>query len=166
MGQIIISLLVFAVWLASYWIDTAVLGYSDSSKAYTRLTYIFAHASFFHMAMNLFAFNMLMRSVRKLKLKIPLITAILASSIGTFFATYAIPTVGLSGVCFALLGALLVKIHNRDFMISVGIVLIAQWITFIINSSVNVPLHISSLIIGFILTYLFNYDYKRTKEGR
>lgn len=166
MGQIIISILALFVWIASYWLDTSILGYSDTSKIYTRLTYVFAHSSFWHMIMNVITLNLLMNTAKKIHLKLPLLVSYISAVIGTVFATYSIPTVGLSGICFALLGAILVKVHNKEFLISVGVVLIAQAITFIVNSNVNVLLHISSLIIGFITTYLLHYDYKRTKAGR
>ena len=166
MGQIIISILALLVWIASYWVDTSILGYSDTSKAYTRLTYIFAHSSFWHMILNVITLNLLMNTAKKIHLKLPLLVSYISAVIGTVFATYSIPTVGLSGMCFALLGAILVKVHNKEFLISVGVVLIAQAITFIVSSNVNVLLHISSLIIGFIITYLLHYDDKRTKASR
>ena len=166
MGQIIISILALLVWITSYWVDTSILGYSDTSKIYTRLTYIFAHSSFWHMIMNVITLNLLMSTAKKIHLKLPLLVSYISAVIGTVFATYSIPTVGLSGVCFALLGAILVKVHNKEFLIAVGIVLITQTITFMVNSNVNVLLHISSLIIGFIINYFLHYDYKRTKASR
>lgn len=165
MGQIIISILAIVVWVASFWIDTSVLGYSDTSKSYTIFTYVFAHTSFFHLLMNLISLNLLMRVAKKIYLKYPLLVAYIASVIGTLFSTYALPTVGLSGVCFALLGAILVKIHNKEFLISVGVVLVSQIITLFVTSKINVSLHLSSFIIGFLITYFLHYD-KRTKKSR
>ena len=166
MGQIIISILVVAVWIASFWIDTSILGYSNTSRPFTHFTYMFAHISFFHMAMNVFSFNVLINVVKKVNLKIPLLTALVASFLSTFIATYDLSTVGLSGVVFALLGALLVKIRNKEFLVSIGLLFIIQVVTFIIKPYTNVLLHATSFIIGFILTYIVNYDYKRTKKGR
>ena len=132
------------------------LGYSINSPFYTHFTYMFQHASILHLVLNSLAFisfyRVLSRYVRYLFPKI-----ILVAFIASFFTIHALPTVGCSGMVYAMLGMYFslvvmktIKVNWNDFYIFVGVILFALLIS-IVNPTSNFLLHIICLLIGFII---------------
>lgn len=93
--------------------DFSRVGLSVTSPAMTRLSYPFFHASIFHVLMNVwcllaavFAFR-----VSAIKLMLAFAVAFLAPA----FVLSELPTVGLSAVCFALLGYGALRVQRKLF---------------------------------------------------
>ena len=77
-----------------------IMGYTATSGLYTHFTYIFAHANIFHLAINLFVFWKLYDMVGKYSFMV----SFLIAAVMSFFAIMSVPTVGASGLTFAMLG--------------------------------------------------------------
>lgn len=114
-----------------------------------RVLYIFSHGNILHLAINLYSFYVLNKSLRT-KWIIPLV---LFFGIVTSFAAFT-PTVGLSGALFGLLGMCAVKYRYK--LKQIGMIL------FTIAISAFMPhLSWSCHLLGFIVGYLTQFIYGR-----
>lgn len=138
--------------------DTS-LGYSHTSPLYTHFTYVFQHAGIVHLIANSISFISFSNLLGKVTnaFYYPYLIAVLAS----FASEYDKPTVGASGMDYAMIGMVLayackgdkIKIvDKRKFALMVGLICISIGLGFITGS--NNAIHIYSLLIGFIVVYL------------
>jgi membrane associated rhomboid family serine protease len=85
--------------------DRFMLGYRNGSPLWTHITYILIHASPWHLAVNSLAFTSAWRILSRLNILPRTLTLSLAAAVAASFAAqYDIPTVGASGLIFAMLG--------------------------------------------------------------
>ncbi|WP_099465549.1 rhomboid family intramembrane serine protease [Parabacteroides provencensis] len=81
------------------------LGYSSSSPIWTHATYQFQHLNWIHLLLNSFTFLSLCKILRKaLPLSLILVYAYFTSVIISFFSELDLPTVGASGMIYAMSG--------------------------------------------------------------
>lgn len=128
------------------------LGYSYGST-WQRLTYLFAHVGLLHLTVNIISFSSLslaLRNTNYVWLAFPCAIA------ATYGSELYVPTVGLSGVCYALLG-----IHTAlsGKWIKIGLTAaLYNFIIWAVSDNVNVSVHCLSyayaiLVIACIKLY-------------
>lgn len=124
-------------------------GYYSGSSILTHLTFHFAHASVWHLAGNALCFYVITRKGANWK---ELCVSLLLATLCSFIAPHKLPTIGLSGLIFALYGIRLMRLNNLStrFLIQTLLVLIIPGLT----GKVNVWLHISCLVSGYACAYL------------
>lgn len=82
-----------------------MFGYHDGCQPYRHFVYMFQHNGFLHLLLNSAAFVSLSGAVHRFhKPCLFLPYAYLAGVVSSFVAPYALPCVGMSGVCHCLLG--------------------------------------------------------------
>lgn len=167
--RLFVNALCVVVYVLSFWLDTFQFGYTTSTPFVCRLTYMFAHGGLLHLCGNLLAFNLLCRAVDRLKISGGVLIAFVAAVLATWFSAYDVPTVGLSGVCFGLVGVLTPRLlNNREFVWSLALVALLQ-VALAIFSSVNVANHAFSFAFALILTIIdkqINREQDDKKNGR
>ena len=153
--------LIFAtiiVCAVCYHIDS--LGYTYDST-WQRLTYSFAHAGLLHLCINCLSFLSLSIPLRHTPyIALSMVCAVLA----TFGTELYISTVGLSGVCYALLG-----VHTvlSGKWIRLGLSAAAyNFIIWIVSDSVNVWVHCAAFAYGAIITLIAEMGMKYIKTYR
>ena len=126
-------------------------GYAAEREWYYHFTFHFAHASVWHLAGNLLCFYILTRYRASWA---ELITAYLVASLCSFISPHTLPTVGLSGLIYALLGLRLAmsKRLSQRSVIRMLLVILLPCLT----GKVNVLLHLSSLGAGYLLYHTYN----------
>lgn len=142
------ALLLSLIILMFFNISPCDVGLFEGCDFHNRMTYHFFHANILHLVLNLWCFLSCVFLTDMPPSKI-LIAYIIAVTVPTTTST---PTIGLSGVCFAMLGFIMWQARNKvSYNISVLSCLILPII--LLPRSVNNFLHaycyIISVIIGF-----------------
>lgn len=147
-----INILCIIVYILSFWFDTTLLGYSNGSCLINRITYMFAHTGLLHLIFNLISLNVLWRAIKRMKyIQSGIVVSFLAAFAATYFSEYNIPTVGLSGVCFGMLGVLTIFcFRNKEYMITLAVISVMQIICYFFTAS-NVLNHAYSFAFALIM---------------
>lgn len=142
------------------------LGYTNTSPWYTHFTYIFQHANFIHWLLNSIAF-ISMCIVLSRFLKWYLVQAFIIATIVSFFSDYDLPTVGISGVVYAMIGMFISltfnTINNQKRAILYSCVFISLGVSFFKENS-NFILHLICLLSGFILISIQSWKKRVLKK--
>lgn len=164
--RIAVSALCVVVYVLSFWFDTSLFGYTTSTPFVCRITYMFAHNGLLHLLGNLLAFNLLCRAANRLGIKGGALLAFVAAFVATWVSAYAVPTVGLSGVCFGLVGVLTPRLlNNREFVWSLMLVALLQVVLFCFTS-VNVANHAFSFAVALVLSSIGGHNNNRERYER
>jgi membrane associated rhomboid family serine protease len=142
------------VFVASLFLDTNILGYHESSSWYTRFTYIFASTNILHLAINLYAYSVFNKVFQKLFIPNHKYIAFIVAILATFGTEQSLPTVGLSGVVYAMLGITCAKVHTRQMILSMLVVLAINVISFFFGQS-NVFLHCLCFTYSLIISLIY-----------
>ncbi|MCL2650321.1 MAG: rhomboid family intramembrane serine protease [Candidatus Azobacteroides sp.] len=139
------------------------IGYTDKSPVWTHFTYMFQHANIIHLTINSLAFIGMFRILEKIINKYELAIAILLIGfLASFMSMYQLPTVGISGAIYAMVGIyfgmittkkLIIKDKNKLYVFIFSIILCLTVSFFKHNS--NFWLHIFSLIMGYMCWMIF-----------
>lgn len=134
------------------------LGYTYGST-WQRLTYSFAHAGLLHLSINMLSFLSLSLPLRHSPyIALSMLCAVLA----TFGTEMYVPTVGLSGVCYALLGVHTV-LSGR--WIRIGLSAAAyNFIIWAVSDSVNVWVHCAAYAYGAVIALIAEMGMKVYKN--
>lgn len=150
--------LIVLIFITVYLISDLSLGYSYISPFYTHLTYMFQHGGWIHLILNSLAFIGLYRALSK-QLKFVLPRIILIAFISSFISVYLVPTVGASGMIYAMLGMCLGleftgqwKLQNMKLVVFSIVAMLM--ISFFKHTS-NFGLHVWCLVFG-ILDIMFS----------
>lgn len=133
--------------------DWERVGVSLSSGWIQRLAYSFIHASFLHATLNAWCFICIVfiYNIKWWHIGIAYLIAVLVPP----FALSAIPTVGMSAVCFALLGLynpqVLRKVYYNTHM---AFYLALGFIFPYINGWIHLYSYVVGLLVGFAIHYL------------
>lgn len=153
MGRGFVNILCIAAYIGSFFFDMSEFGYSETTTLANRLTYMFVHGSFFHFAINLVVFNIMCKALKKQGIRDSVFLSIASAFFATFFSEYPTVTIGLSGVCFAMIGLITPKIitKNRNFAISLAVVAALQ-VALYFFKSVNVLNHAFSFAFACLIS--------------
>lgn len=127
-------------------------GYDAGSAVYTHFTYHFAHSSIWHLGGNVLCFYVLTRYHLTWR---EMLVAYFIASVSSFISPHALPTVGLSGLIYALWGGRLAKCRrvSRSSLLRIGIILLLPSL----SGRVNVPLHICCAVAGYAAEFIPQY---------
>lgn len=141
-------------------------GYSDSSKWWTHISYIFAHVNVLHLVINSMAFFTLFKLLQQIVYKWWLLLIAFGVAIaGSYFASYSIDTKGASGVVYVLLGAFTwMAISDRirfkqayyNFVFAFGV--IAGLAISGLNPSSNTALHLFCYLVGVLVFVVIDFS--------
>ena len=122
------------------------------------LTAMFLHASFFHLAINMYSLyfvgSIMEQVIGRWRFLLLYLASGLAGSAGALVLSPLSPTVGASGAIFGILGGLFVLERRRHISTGgqvAGLIVLNLVITFAFASSISVGGHVGGLIGGIIL---------------
>jgi membrane associated rhomboid family serine protease len=128
---------------------------------YRLLTAGFLHDGLLHIAFNmLFLFfmgPMLEPAIGRVNFVVVYVASLLAGSFGALLLTPQAPTVGASGACFGILGALIVVAHYRGISIwqsGLGITLLINIVFSLSVSGISIGAHLGGCFGGAICGWL------------
>lgn len=132
--------------------DNIEHGVTKNSALYTHIAYIFVHANLFHLCTNVFSLLFTLRLLKKManiKFYVSLTIGLISAFASSFILMQEIPTVGASGVVYALLG---MYCYLRFDMLALRLLAMLVGINVFqfIFGNINVYIHLFSLIFGFI----------------
>lgn len=160
----VITTLCIAVWIFAYQHDISYLGFAVGTPFATRLLYMVAHRSTLHLVTNLFAFNVLMNATQRQQLTYAPVVALGAALLATFGVEQIEPTVGLSGVCYALLGSIAAyHLREKRFVSTLAMIAIVNIVVAIWGNS-NTALHALAFAYALILQIIIKKVQKWTKN--
>jgi membrane associated rhomboid family serine protease len=136
---------------------------------YRLVTVGFLHDGLLHIAFNmLFLFfigRMLEPAIGRLNFVVVYFVSLLAGSFGALLFSPQIPTVGASGACFGILGALIVVAHYRGISIwqsGLGLTLLINIVFTLSVSGISIGGHLGGVVGGAICGWLIvQLDEKR-----
>lgn len=150
-----LSAVVFIIYLLD--VDASNVGLYAGAPWHHRLLYHFAHASFLHALMNIWCLLCVV-----FKFDVSLWTLLTAFAVATLFPIdtlhsifpnncFSIPTIGLSGVCYALMGYIAFMVQRKVYYHS--------WLAFYIAIGFIIPnvngwIHLYCYIVGLAVGYL------------
>lgn len=141
------------IFVITYILFGDELGFSSSSPLWTHFTYSFQHASITHLVINMLVFITAFRVMEKLiswKVLFPIIYSFAVAA--SFFAEQSIPTVGSSGMIYALFGMeAVIVLFNRSTikqkLIFFSAIMFMLLVSFL-NSDSNFMVHLLSFAFG------------------
>lgn len=128
--------------------DVGRFGICSGCGASARILYPFFHGNAFHLAINIFVFlqAVFLADVSFLAV---LLSWIIASTV--FPVTWSTPTVGLSGVIYALFGIITWRSSSPLFFVSCTMLYVAIGL---LNPASNTYLHLYSYAVGLLVGIL------------
>lgn len=131
------------------------LGFSTSSPWWTHFTYPFQHAGFIHLIINMLVFVTASRVMEKFiswKILFPVIYSFAVTA--SFLAEQSLPTVGASGMIYAIFGMeAVIVLFNRStgkqkafFFAAISLMLLVSFL----NTGSNFMVHLLSFVLGII----------------
>lgn len=145
---LLISVIVIAITVF-YSPDYAVVGISRGCKIIPRLLYSFVHVSTVHAMLNAWCLVSIMFlydvSWRKL-----LLAYVIAVSLPNILLT-ATPTVGLSAICFALLGSITPQVKAKlYYSICMAAYIVCGFLIPQVNGLIHLYSYVAGLMVGLI----------------
>lgn len=135
-------------------------GYCVDSPLINHIIFNFSHVNWIHLVLNSLAYIGVFRTLQKTihTYKIVLLP-LLVSFLCSFYAVYPIPTMGASGMIYAMIGMFFAEVINGKLVINdkkmfdlyILSVVLALVISFF-NHHSNFKLHILCLVIGLVLS--------------
>jgi len=147
------------------------LGYSAHSPWWTHFSYMFQHASVWHLLLNSFAFWSLFRLLRLYIRPVVLALLIIGLASGaSWVCSYSLTVVGASGMVYVMLGLYLhfiqssVILFKRLSSVIINLILIAaNLILSFLRPDSAALLHLICLVGGFVSGY-FLYHVRQSKS--
>lgn len=141
----LLTILTLSIYIAG--VSPYTFGIYGAAQWYTRFTYQWIHVSIWHLLINLWVFYNITRTykVRKWHYIIAYIISVPPILVGT------VPTVGLSGICFALMGILWYQVlHTRLYHTWIAGFILAGFCV----PGTNVWLHLYCYTAGALIGWL------------
>ena len=129
--------------------DWSVVGVSRGCALSSRLCYPFFHASLLHAALNAWCFVsiLFLYDLSWPQVAVAYIIAVVAPD----FALSSVPTVGLSGVCFALLGSIAFQVKRKRYYNACMALYITLGFLFpLVNGWLHLYSYVAGLFVGFL----------------
>lgn len=150
---IIICVIVFLFF------DKQGFGYSETSPLYTHFVYQFMHVNFMHLCMNLFSFQAFYKLLRGTLCLPALLFSYISSVLASFLSEDVYPTVGCSGLVYALIGVYVVlllfsnkktKVEKYKIVLSYSLIILFPLVIMHFIPYINSMCHVYSLVFGVI----------------
>ena len=146
------------IWLICFIaFNNKAMGYTHTSPLYTHITYIFAHAGLLHLAINAISYISLHNTIRKCaSIKAALTISFISAIAATHLSTYDLPTIGASGLIFAMAGYLYASIKLKTRIIPYTTLAISLIVPFFIPQ-INAMIHLASFTTSLIITLIYKW---------
>ncbi len=150
--------------------DILGVGYSHTSRLSSHFTYVFVHKSVLHLIVNMLAyFTIISKAIGHTARRLFVYLAFVSAWLTSFIAPPAIPTVGLSGMLFFYIAALMLdtgfaKKWQQDTPYGSMIAFVAVASLQAIFANVNYMLHLYNFIAGAVVYLLAFYSKKIFKQ--
>ena len=133
------------------------LGYTQTSAWYTHITYMFQHANLWHLSVNILSLITVWISLQRHAKSIQILPMFIVGILASFlpYASFELPTVGISGVIYAMLGMLTVLSTSIREKVMLSVFAILTITAGLITKNVNVALHAYCYIFGVIYMFLY-----------
>ena len=155
-----------AAWAVSLFYPLESYGYYEGCPLFNRVSYMFVHTGLLHLAVNMYAFFSVSRAAtsrhRPAAVFLP---AFLAGVAMTFGTEHVVPTCGLSGVVYFLLGFHAAGAGRSVFVATSALCVVAWLVSHAAGLAVNNTVHAAGFMYG-ILYHLLNIGQgKREKHA-
>lgn len=166
---IIIAFLISHIW------GGIEMGYYSGSPFFTHFSYPFQHVGWIHLILNSISFVSLYDILRKaLPVYVFLTCAYLIAVSASFFSEYNIPTVGASGVIYAMIGLFIsisirgkrLRIVNTKMFFVYMMCVVISILLSALRGNANNFCHVISLSGGFIAGLTGDYIFKTGSNGK
>lgn len=157
---IIYNFLFIAFYTLSFLMDISVFGYAVDAPFINRVTYMFCHRSFLHFAVSMFAFNYMAYYLRRDRQEWVIPIATIVAVLATFFSEQVAPTIGSSGMLYAMCGyALTLSIYIFGFtpnnIFALASLIGINILYLILDRPINTMLHALSYVYASLLTITY-----------
>lgn len=135
-------------------------GYDLNSPWWTHITYIFSHINLLHLFLNSFVIFGLFKTLQRIYNKWHLsLWVFFIAILMSFLSEYELPTVGASGMAYALVGIMIGLVVKKQlifakrinlYIFSIGIT-IGVIVSYFKGTS-NIALHLLCLVSGFLVS--------------
>ena len=151
----IIKYVISFIFIVVYILFGNEIGFATNSPWWTHFTYSFQHASILHLVINTLVFINVFRVMEKfLSWKVLLPAIYFIATCASFASVQSIPTVGASGMIYAMFGMMsFIVLFNssswrqkRVFFLSIAFMLLVSFF----NKSSNFEAHVLSFLIGVL----------------
>jgi len=156
-------LFVFSFVVVFFVFDRSI-GYTDVSPLWTHFAYMFQHVNIIHLCIDSIAFVGMFRVMEKFIDKRFLAASILFIGFAaSFFSMHPLPTVGISGAVYAMIGMYFAMITSKRLIVNdrkklcvfAASVFVCLTMSFF-KPSGNFRLHLFSLISGYAFRMIFD----------
>lgn len=136
------------------------VGFMIGGRWWTYLTYNFFHVNFLHLALNCYGLFVVLRVLPKYgNILIIMAGALTASMTAAILSPHVLPTIGISGFIFALIGmysVIMISSNNKNSIVFFLLTLGWIYLGFFLN--VNSLLHLGSFLFGFIFYIIYKWN--------
>lgn len=139
---------IFSICYAFFGLE---LGYTNKSGILSHFTYMFQHVNIIHLLLNSFSFIVIWIALQKHVKQYLILPVFLIGFICSFLpcASFDTPTVGVSGVIYAIMGMFTLYIKNKALYICLLSVLISLVVSYFAPHT-NFFIHLYCFVGGFI----------------
>lgn len=127
------------------------LGYTNNSGWLSHFTYMFQHSNIIHLLLNSFSFLVVWIALQRFVKQVYILPVFIIAFAASFlpYASYVEPTVGVSGVVYAMMGMFVLYLKNKGLVIFLLSVLITLIVSYFVPNS-NFFLHLYCLVGGVV----------------
>lgn len=157
--NIAISVACLSVAVAGVSVPVEKFGFYHGCPSMNRVSYMFCHTGIFTCVINLYAFWCASRFVELLNRDIPAcmvyVPAFVAGFVSTFGTEYGIPTCGLSGVVYFLLGMASLSGKTWLFFLFFSTLGLSALLSRLADANINDMVHLAGFTYGvaYYITY-------------
>ena len=168
----VVSAACLAVSVAGFFLPVEQSGYYDGCPVINRVSYMFCHTRLFACLLNLYAFRCASRFVELLNRDIPAcmvyVPAFVAGFVSTFGTEYCVPTCGLSGVVYFLLGIASLSGRLWLFFLMLSTLGVSALLSWIAGAHVNDMVHLAGFTYGvaYYITYKLVQSWMKKRKRR
>lgn len=150
-----VIIVLFVVWLLSFFFPVENLAVSSTSPWWTLFTYSFVHSYFLHLLVNSFVFWTYYRVMRKSDVYYLIPSCILIPTISGYLSAKSVPTCGFSSVISVMMGYYLSGCSRKIFVKALFLILFSYVFTGLFSKGVNTLIHVYSFSFSYITSVIY-----------
>lgn len=150
-----VIIVLFIVWLLSFFLPVDKLAVSTTSPWWTIFTYSLVHTYFLHLSVNCFVFWTYYRVMRKTDLKYLLPACIIIPAISGLLSAKQVPTCGFSAVISVMMGYFLSGCRRKVFIKALCLILFSYIFTGLFSKGVNTMIHVYSFSLSYFTSIIY-----------
>lgn len=150
-----IIVVLFIIWVLSFFLPVEYLAVSTHSPWWTIFTYSFIHSYFLHLAVNCFVFWTYYRVFHKSDLKFLLPACIIIPALSGYVSAKDVPTCGFSAVISVMMGYYLSGCNRKIFLKALCLILFSYVFTGLFSKGVNTLIHVCSFSSSYLASIVY-----------